>query len=135
MFLFDDAHFNLRLYGVTHEAKDHLNSERGNHLPPLHALLILDRYFTCTVIQTGYYIPRPFVTPVVRHWMERTVAQWYPPRADALQMSYVPPPLYRITPSPFALIHQVAQPVVSSANGLVGTGFASWYRHQPRTGF
>ena len=25
--------------------------------------------------------------------------------------------------------------VKSSANGLVGTGFASWYRLQPRAGF
>ena len=25
--------------------------------------------------------------------------------------------------------------VMSSANGLVGTGFASWYRLQPRAGF
>ena len=25
--------------------------------------------------------------------------------------------------------------IMSSTNGLIGTGFASWYRLQPRTGF
>ena len=37
------------------------------------------------------------------------------------------------------IISQVTGPngavVMSSANGLVGTGFASWYRLQPRAGF
>ena len=38
--LFNDAlnTFYLRLYGVRHMVKDHLDSERGNPLPP-HGLL------------------------------------------------------------------------------------------------
>ena len=38
--LFNDAliAFYLRLYGVRHMVKDHINSERGNPLPP-HGLL------------------------------------------------------------------------------------------------
>ena len=39
--LFNDAlnTFIIRLYGVGYMVKDHLDSERGNRLPPLNGLL------------------------------------------------------------------------------------------------
>ena len=60
--LFNDAlnTFYLRLYGVGHMVKDHSDSERGNPLPP-HGLLFpisIKGYFICTILQTGYHIPR-----------------------------------------------------------------------------
>ena len=50
--LFNDAlnTFYLRLYGVGHMVKDHLDSERGNPLPP-HGLLFPGS-FICTIPQT-----------------------------------------------------------------------------------
>ena len=57
VFLFNDAlnTFYLRLYSVGHRVKDHLDSERGNPLPP-HGLLFpfssMD-YFIFTTIQAG----------------------------------------------------------------------------------
>ena len=47
--------FYLRLYGVRHMVKNHLDSERGNLLPP-HSLLFpinSKGYFICTIPQTG----------------------------------------------------------------------------------
>ena len=57
-FLFNDVlnTFYLRLYGVGHMVKDHLDSERGNLLPPLHQLLFpinSKGSFICTISQTG----------------------------------------------------------------------------------
>ena len=78
--LFNDA-FNtlcLRLLGVGHMVKDHTDSERGNPLPP-HGLLFpisSKGSFIWTIPQAGQHIPRPFVTPVVEHWLEREIAQW-----------------------------------------------------------
>ena len=75
--LFNDTlnTFYLRLYGVGHMVKDHSDSERGNTLPPHKLLLPIS-------IKGFFYIHHPtdriihtmaFVTPVVEHWLERTV--------------------------------------------------------------
>ena len=58
--------------------KDHLDSEKGNPLPP-HGLLF-------PISSKGYfYMHHPtdriihttaFVTPVVEPWLEREIAQW-----------------------------------------------------------
>ena len=55
--LFNDAlnTFYLRLYGVKHMVKDHLDSERVNPLPP-HGLFFpinSKGSFICTIPQTG----------------------------------------------------------------------------------
>ena len=50
----------LRLYSVGHKVKDHLDSKRGNPLPPFHGLLFLissKGSFIFTVPQTGEHIP------------------------------------------------------------------------------
>ena len=65
--LFNDAlnAFYLRLYGVRHMVKDHLNSERANPLPP-HGLLFLissKGSFICIIPQRGYHIQRPLLQP------------------------------------------------------------------------
>ena len=83
VFLVNDAlnTFYLRLYDVRHIVKDHSDSERGNLLPP-HGLLFpinSKGSFICTIPQTGKHIPRPFVTPVVEHWLEQEIAQWVHP--------------------------------------------------------
>ena len=73
--LFNDAlnTFYLRLYGVKHMVKDHIDSERGNPPPP-HGLLFPIRS------KVSFYMHHPtdmithttaFVTPVVEHWLER----------------------------------------------------------------
>ena len=77
------THFILRLYGVGHMVIDHSDSERGNPLPP-HGLLFL-------INSKGSYMHHPtdrtahttaFVTPVVKHWLEREIAQWVHPMKD-----------------------------------------------------
>ena len=78
------THFILRLYGVGHMVKDHSDSERGNLLPP-HGLLFL-------INSKGFfYMHHPtdrivhttaFVTPVVKRWLEREIAQWVHPMKD-----------------------------------------------------
>ena len=79
--LFNDVlnTFYLLLYGVRHMVKDHSDSERGNPLPPLHGLLfpISSKFF----LYMHHPIDRiahttAFVTPVVKHWLEREIAQW-----------------------------------------------------------
>ena len=60
--LFNDAlnTFHLRLYGIRHMVKDHLDSERGNLLPP-HGLLFpinSKGSFICTIPQTREHIPQ-----------------------------------------------------------------------------
>ena len=55
--LFNDAlnTFYLQLYGVRHMVEDHLDSERGNPLPP-HGLLFpisSKGSFICTIPPTG----------------------------------------------------------------------------------
>ena len=57
IFLFNDAlnTFYLRLYGITHMVKDHLDKEKGNPLPP-HGLLFpisSKGSFICIIPQTG----------------------------------------------------------------------------------
>ena len=55
--LFNDAlnTFYLRLYGVRHMVKDHLDSERGNLLPPHRLLFPISSKgsFICSIPQTG----------------------------------------------------------------------------------
>ena len=55
--LFNDAlnTFYLRLYGVRHMVKDHLDSKKGNPLPPHRLLLSINSKdsFICTIPQTG----------------------------------------------------------------------------------
>ena len=76
--------------------KDHSDSEKGNPLPPLRLLLLIN--------SNGSFICIIHVTPVVEHWLEREIAQWVhpmkdrsddPPRANALPLSYVPLPAYK----------------------------------------
>ena len=80
-FLFNDAlnSFNLRLYGVRHMVKDHLDSERGNLLLP-HGLLFLINSkgsSICTIPQTGYpyidyQVPQPLLNqPWSTGWNEK----------------------------------------------------------------
>ena len=55
--LFNDTlnTFYLRIYGVRHMVKDHLDSERGNPLPPHGLLFSIDSKgsLICTIPQTG----------------------------------------------------------------------------------
>ena len=55
--LFNDAlnTFYLRLYGVAHMVKDHLDCERGNPLPPDGLLFLINSKgsFICIIPQTG----------------------------------------------------------------------------------
>ena len=58
---------------------DHLDSERGNPLPPHRLLFPINSKgsFICTIPHTT-----DFVTPVVEHWLEREIAQWVHPMKD-----------------------------------------------------
>ena len=78
--LFNDAlkTFYLRLYGVGHMVKDHLDSERENPLPP-HELLCPNNS------KMFFYMHHPtdriahitaFVTPVVEHWLRREIEEY-----------------------------------------------------------
>ena len=80
--LFNDTlnTFYIWLYYLEHMVKEHSDSERGNPLPPLNGLLILisSKFF--------FYMQHPtdriahiiaFVTPVVDHWLEREIIQWF----------------------------------------------------------
>ena len=69
------THFILRLYGVGHMVKDHSDSERGNPLPP-HGFFYM-HHPTDRIAHT-----MAFVTPVVKHWLEREIAQWVHPIKD-----------------------------------------------------
>ena len=69
------THFILRLYGVGHMVKDHSDSERGNPLPP-HGFFYM-HHPTDRIAHT-----MAFVTPVVKHWLEREIAQWVHPMKD-----------------------------------------------------
>ena len=55
--LFNDAlnTFYVQLYGIEHMVKDHLESERGNPLPPHELLFPISNTgsFICTTPQTG----------------------------------------------------------------------------------
>ena len=84
--LFNDTlnTFYLRLYGIRHKVKDNYNSEKGNPLLP-HRLLFsinskgsfLKHHPTDRIVHTT-----AFVTPVVKHWLEREIAQWVHPMKD-----------------------------------------------------
>ena len=74
--LFNDAlnTFYLWLYGVRHMVKYHTDSDRGNLLPP-HGLLfpISSKVFLYAL---SHRHTTTFGTPVVKHWLEREIAQW-----------------------------------------------------------
>ena len=78
------THFNIRLYGVRHMAKDHTDSEKGNPLPP-HGLLFpinSKGSFICTHPTDRIAHITAFVTTVVEYWLEREIAQWVHPMKD-----------------------------------------------------
>ena len=65
-------------YMVRHMVEDHSDSERGNPLPPHDILFPIKQ-------QGFFYTHHPterithtmtFVTPVVKDWLEREIAQW-----------------------------------------------------------
>ena len=60
-----------------------------------------------------------FVTPVVEYWLEREIAQW----------------VFRSVEGGALAIGPDGAMAMSSAYGLLGTGFASRYRLQPKVGF
>ena len=78
-YLFNDAlnTFYLRLYGVIHMVKDHLDSERGNPLPP-HGLLFpisrKDSFYMHHLIDRIAHTAA-FVTPVVGHLLELEIVK------------------------------------------------------------
>ena len=66
--------------------KDHLDSERGNPLPP-HGLLFPISSKSSFIFYMHHPTDRTihtttFVTPVVEHWLEREIAQWVHPMKD-----------------------------------------------------
>ena len=77
--LFNDTlnTFYLQLYGVGHMEKNHLDSERGNPLPPHRLLFPINSKgsFICTIPDRIAHTTA-FVTPVVE------IAQWVHPMKD-----------------------------------------------------
>ena len=63
------THFILRLYGVGHRVK--YRSARGNPIPTLYGLL-----FPIVVADRLAHI-MAFITPVVKHWLESEIVQWF----------------------------------------------------------
>ena len=57
--------------------KDHSDSEKGNPLPPHRLLLSIMHHPTDRIAHTT-----AFATPVVKHWLEREIAQWVHPMKD-----------------------------------------------------
>ena len=60
----------LRLYGVRHMVKDDSDSEKGNPLPPHVLFFPISKGSSHMIIHTT-----AFVTPVMKHWLEREIAQ------------------------------------------------------------
>ena len=83
--LFNDAlnTFYLQLCGVRHMVKDHSDSEKGNPLLPHRLLFLMNSKgsFICTIPDRIAHTTA-FVTPVVEHWLEREIAQWFHPMKD-----------------------------------------------------
>ena len=83
--LFNDTlnTFYLWLYGIRHMIKDHSDSEKGNPLPPHRLLFPISSKgsFIC-IIPDRIAHTTAFVTPVVKHWLEREIAQWLHPMKD-----------------------------------------------------
>ena len=69
----------LRLYNVGDMVNDLSDKERGNPLPPLYGLrftLVAARaLLNETSPRQGSHITS-FVTPIVKHWLEREIVQW-----------------------------------------------------------
>ena len=61
------------LYAIRNMVKDHSDSERVNLLLPQGLLFPISSKgsFICTIPHTTV-----FVAPVVKHWLEREIAQW-----------------------------------------------------------
>ena len=74
--LFNDTlnTFYLRLYGVRHMVKDHSDSQKGNLLPPHGLLFSINSKgsFICTIPDMIAHTTA-FVTPVMKHWLEREI--------------------------------------------------------------
>ena len=76
-FYFNDALY-LWLYGVGHMVKVHSDRERGTEVRPPHGLLFpinSKGSFISIITQTHTTV---FVTPVVGHWMERSIHRFPP---------------------------------------------------------
>ena len=73
--LFNDTlnTFYLRLYGVRHMVKVHSDSKRRNPMMPHWLLFLISSKgsFICIIPQTA------FVTPIVEHWLEWEIPQWF----------------------------------------------------------
>ena len=76
--LFNDAlnTFHLRLYGVGHMVKNHSDSESGNSLPPHGLLFSINSKGSLHHPTDRITHTTAFVTPVVKHWLEREIAHW-----------------------------------------------------------
>ena len=72
--LFNDAlnTFYLWLHGV----KDHSDSERGKPLPPHGLLFSINSKGSLHHPTDRITHTTAFVTPVVKHWLEREIAHW-----------------------------------------------------------
>ena len=72
--LFNDAlnTFYLGLYDVRHMAKNHSYKERGNLFP-----ISSKGSFICIIPIDRITHTTAFVTPVMGHWLEREIAQWF----------------------------------------------------------
>ena len=70
--------FYLRLYDVRHMVKDHSDSERGNPLPRFRLFFPISSKgsFICTIPIDRIAHTTAIGTPVVKHWLEREIAQW-----------------------------------------------------------
>ena len=72
------THFIIRLYDFGYMVEDHLYSETGNPLPPLHWLLFpisSKEYFYIHHPTERIVHTTAFVTPVPKHLLEREIAQ------------------------------------------------------------
>ena len=71
------THFILRLYGIRHMVKDHL--DRGNPLLP-HGILFPINSMGSSHRQDSTY--HRLCYTIVEHWLEREIAQWVLPMKD-----------------------------------------------------
>ena len=139
--LFNDAlnTFYLRLHGVRHMVKDHSDSEKGNPLSPHRLLLSI-------YARVLLYAPSNRQDNTYHSFCRGALAG----TRNSLNiqnhtLSYSSLPVYCTSLLRTKYIYTTVQHsggtgpdgavVMSSANGLVGTGFASPYRLRPRAGF
>ena len=76
------THF-IHGYMASDMVKDHSDSEKGNPLPPHRLLFPINSKasFICTISDRIAHT-MTFVTPVMEHWLEREIAQWFHPMKD-----------------------------------------------------